>query len=112
MNPLDSRRARRGLLAATVAVAASLPLMGCVVVPAGHGGVVMAPPPPARIERPGPPPVVGYLWIDGFWGWRGGRHEWVGGHWEAPRPGYRWAPHRWDRDDRGWRERPGRWERG
>ncbi len=88
-------------------------LAGCVVAPAPrpyYGEAVVVAPPPPRVEVVGPPPVAGYLWIDGFWSWRGSRHEWVPGRWEAPRPGYYWAPHRWERDGDRWREQGGRWE--
>ena len=91
-------------------------LAGCVVAPYPAGDsyygepVVVAPPAP-RVEYVGPPPVVGQIWIGGYWGWTGHRHEWFPGHWESRRPGYRWEPHRWDRDGDRWRERGGRWER-
>jgi len=90
-------------------------LGGCVVAPAPYshsyyGGPVMVAPPAPRIEYPGQPPVVGHVWINGFWNWGGGRHDWVPGHWEAPRPGYAWAPHRWEHDGNAWRMQGGRWE--
>jgi len=89
-------------------------LAGCIVAPARpyYGGEVVAVAPPApRVEIVGVAPAPGYLWIGGYWGWAGGRHEWVAGHWEAPRPGYRWAPHAWVREEHGWRSQPGHWER-
>ena len=108
-------RVRRVLGLAMLALGASL--AGCVIAPyprhADHddGGVVVVEPPPVRIERPGPPPAVGYLWIDGFWNWSGGRHVWIPGRWEARRPGYHWEPHRWERGHRGWARRGGEWRR-
>jgi hypothetical protein len=92
-------------------------LSGCVVAPMprrGHengGGVVVVEPPPVRMERPGPPPSAGYLWIDGFWNWSGGRHVWMPGHWEPRRDGHRWEPHRWERGHQGWEPRGGEWRR-
>lgn len=88
---------------------------GCAVIPANSGPyygepVIVAPPPP-RHEYVGRPPVVGYVWIGGYWSWTGRRHEWVPGRWEAPRRGYYWAPHRWYQDGNRWRQEPGRWER-
>lgn len=111
------RPLRRTLSVALLALGAGL--AGCVVAPyprhGEHGGddgeVVIVEPPPVRVERPGPPPAVGYLWIDGFWRWSSGRHHWVPGHWEAQRPGRRWEPHRWERGPRGWYQRGGEWRR-
>ncbi|HJV97455.1 MAG TPA: hypothetical protein VJ608_15535 [Albitalea sp.] len=91
-------------------------LSGCVVAPApyyGYGGdeVVAVAPPPPREEYIGVAPVVGQIWIGGYWGWSGGRHVWIGGHWEAPRPGYHWVPHRWQHERDGWRLHHGHWDR-
>ncbi|QEL63853.1 hypothetical protein OTERR_03770 [Oryzomicrobium terrae] len=101
-----------------VALTAAAALSGCVVAPAGrpyYGGPVysepvMVAPPPPRVEYVGPPPVVGQVWIGGFWNWTGQRHDWVPGHWENPRPGYTWTPHRWERAGDGWRHAGGHWE--
>ncbi len=98
---------------AALSLAAAL-LAGCVVVPAGppRGEYVVGVAPPApQVEVYGPPPVVGYVWIGGYWNWIGNRHVWVGGRWEAPRPYHRWVPHRWEPIGGGWRLNPGRWER-
>jgi len=79
---------------------------GCAIVPANgpyySGDAVVVAPPPPRIEYVGRPPVVGQIWIGGFWFWTGHRHEWVPGHWEAPRRGYRW-----ERDGDRWRPEHG-----
>ena len=101
----------------TLAVASgAILLAGCVVAPVGpyygyDGEVVQVPPPAPQAEYYGAPPVVGQVWIGGFWGWRGGRHVWIGGHWDSPRPGHHWVPHAWVRQGPGWRQRPGYWER-
>jgi hypothetical protein len=68
------------------------------------------PPPPVRVETYGPAPGPGYVWINGFWGYRGGRYEWNAGRWDRPPSGRRrWEAGRWDhRGDRYvWRD--GRW---
>ncbi|MEF7614573.1 hypothetical protein V4F39_11695 [Aquincola sp. MAHUQ-54] len=111
MNVLPLSR-RRGA-GAVAAAAAALLLAGCAVYPAGpyYGDVVAVAPPPVRIEAVGVAPFPGAIWINGYWGWRGGGHYWVPGRWDRPRPGYHWSPHRWDRRGPGWRERPGRWDR-
>ena len=90
-------------------------LVGCVVAPAQpyyatEGPVYVAPPAP-YVEYIGPPPVVGQVWIGGYWNWVGSRHVWVGGHWDAPpQPGYHWVPHRWANEGRGWRLHQGHWD--
>lgn len=101
---------RKQLIVAALAATSTL-LAGCVVAPAPvYPEAVMVEPPPPRIEYPGYPPFVGYIWIGGYWTWTGHRHEWVPGRWEAPRPGYRWIAPRWERDGSHWRQHEGRWE--
>jgi hypothetical protein len=113
---MNIRLTLRPALAGAALTLAALGMTGCVVAPVGpyYGGepVVTVAPPPLQAEYVGPPPVVGYIWIGGFWNWVGGRHVWVQGHWDAPRPGYHWVPHRWEQVPNGWRHQPGRWERG
>lgn len=105
---------RLPLLARAIAVAASVLVAACVVVPAdGYyaGSPVMVAPPAPPPEVIGVAPGPGFIWIGGFWNWVGNRHVWIGGHWESNRPGYVWSPHRWYRDGPGWRRDPGRWHR-
>jgi hypothetical protein len=94
---------------------ATLLLAACAVYPEydpyPEPVLVQAPPPPPRIEYVGPPPAVGYVWIEGYWNWVGARYVWVPGRWVAPRPGYVWIPHRWERHGEQWRLHGGRWER-
>ena len=103
---------RNRLLAA--ALAATAWLAGCAVAPYDsypvYGDPVYAEPPPPRVEYPGYAPVVGYLWIGGYWTWTGRRHEWMPGRWEAPRSGYRWVEPRWQRDGQQWRQMRGGWQ--
>jgi hypothetical protein len=103
-----------------VAAGAALLATGCVVYPAQpyytgevaqYGDVVTVAPPAPQVEYIGPPPVAGYVWLGGYWGWQGGRHVWVGGHWSPPRPGYHWVPHTWQPYGRGWRMNQGHWAR-
>ncbi|HEY0745971.1 MAG TPA: hypothetical protein VGD63_04675 [Steroidobacteraceae bacterium] len=110
---MNQRNWAGAVLVVGMACGAALP--GCVVVPnQGHyaGGVVMVAPPPPRVEVIGVAPEPGYVWVGGYWGWVGGRHEWVSGHWVEGRPGRHWVPHAWVREGDGWRLRPGHWERG
>jgi hypothetical protein len=74
-------------------------------------GIVLTAPPPPRVEVHVAPPMPGYVWIDGYWNWEGGRHIWVPGRWAAPRTGYRWEPHSWVREGQGWRLHAGHWRR-
>ena len=55
---------------------------GCAVVPTNgpyydygydYGEPVAVAPPPPRVEYVGRPPIVGQVWIGGFWSWRGQR---------------------------------------
>jgi hypothetical protein len=69
------------------------------------------PPPAPYQEVITPVPFAGAVWIGGYWGWAGGRHQWVPGRWEAPRPGYAWAPHRWVPVNGRWHLTGGAWVR-
>lgn len=110
-----SVRALRG----AVACALVLSLSACVVAPyprhavvaePGYGPVVDVAPPPYNEAVP-VAPYPGAVWISGYWGWSGYRHQWVPGYWERPRPGYGWRPHAWVRIGGGWQLRGGGWVR-
>ena len=69
-----------------------------------------APPPPPRMERYGPAPGPGHVWINGYWGYSSGRYGWAPGYWaRPPHRNARWIEGRWDRDGRGYRYRKGYW---
>jgi hypothetical protein len=58
--------------------------------------VIRIGPPPPIVERRGPPPERGFVWIDGYQRWEGGRYIWFPGRWERPPyPGARWIAHHW-----------------
>ncbi|WP_183043536.1 YXWGXW repeat-containing protein [Alicycliphilus denitrificans] len=103
----------RRTLPALALAAAGLALTGCVVAPAYPvGDVVYAPsaPPPLQAEMVPVAPSPVHVWINGYWGWGGGRYAWTPGYWAVPpRPGYVWHPRRWDHGPRGWQQRGGRW---
>ncbi len=42
------------------------------------------PPPPAYAYSRPPMPGPGYLWVDGYWGFYGGRYAWTRGYWRQP----------------------------
>jgi hypothetical protein len=82
-------------------------------VPAGEAADVVtdvAPPAP-YVETVPVMPYVGAIWIGGYWGWYGGRHQWVPGRWEHGRPGYGWQPHAWVNQGGHWHLRAGGWVR-
>jgi WXXGXW repeat (2 copies) len=121
LTPRHARLRTRWALLPTLSLAGLALLSGCVVAPAspygqmqgqvyGQPEYVDVPPPAPVYEQVGPPPVLGHVWVSGYWRWHLGRHVWIGGRWAAPpRGGVRWAPHRWDRHGRGWRLNPGHW---
>ena len=88
--------------------AASLTAAGCG---RGYVGIyTRTEPPPIRVETYGPAPGVGYIWMNGYWGYRSNSYVWVPGRWErVPRGHRRWEDGRWEhRGDRyNWRD--GRW---
>lgn len=74
--------------------------------------VVTAPPPPRRYPHDHRParPSYEYVWIDGYWGWYGGRHVWIEGCWRRPPHGHsRWIAPRWERRKGGYLFIEGRW---
>jgi len=98
--------------AALAIIVATMLASACVVVPERYVGEPVAiAPPAARVETIGIAPAAGYIWIGGYWGWAGGRHEWVPGYWAPPHPGYAWVPHTWVHSSDGWRLREGYWRR-
>ena len=77
-----------------------------------ESGVVVDIPPPAPYAEVVPAiPFAGALWIGGYWGWHGGRHQWSPGRWEQPRPGYAWRPYAWAQQGGRWQLHAGGWVR-
>ena len=102
------------------AALSALALSACVVAPyprqGGYypdaGGLVVDVAPPAPYVEVVPVlPYSGGVWIGGYWGWSGGRHNWVPGRWDRPRPGYAWSPHRWEQRGNRWHLHEGGWVR-
>ena len=93
----------------------SQPVPAAQAAPLGEGeqpGVVVDVAPPAPYVEVVPAmPFAGALWIGGYWGWVGGRHQWVPGRWDHPRPGYQWRPHAWVQEGGRWRLHGGGWVR-
>jgi len=87
-------RAVRMFVYAIAAPLLASALSGCIVVPPRHyhgggGGYGGGGYGGGYSEGYGPavggPPSAGYIWIEGYWDWRGGRRTWVDGHWGPPR---------------------------
>jgi hypothetical protein len=98
-------------IAATVVLGLEGYVVAAPVPPRYIGEPVAFAPPPPQVEVIGVAPVLGYVWIGGYWNWVGGRHVWVAGRWEAPRAGYYWEPHVWAHTAAGWHLREGHWVR-
>lgn len=84
-----------------------LTLDGCA---ARVGVYARVAPPPVRYETYGPAPGPGYVWINGYWGWRANNYYWMGGRWDrAPQGRRRWEDGRWEHRGGGYVWRDGRW---
>jgi hypothetical protein len=98
---------KRKLLVAAVVMMGSV-LSAC----AAHGAYVVrsGPPPAPRYGVVGVAPGPGYVWMDGFWDWRGANWHWMPGRWVVPpRPHAVWVPGYWSPHGRDYRFRPGHW---
>jgi WXXGXW repeat (2 copies) len=69
--------------------------------------VAQAPTPPV-VARP-VAPYPNSVWIEGDWGWRGGRHVYRNGYWAHPRPGHVYATGEWRSHSQGYYYVRGRW---
>jgi hypothetical protein len=80
---------------------------------AACGGAVYyasAPPPPLRAEVVGVAPGPGYVWVNGYWGWRGNQHVWIGGSYmRPPRARAVWVAPRWEHRGGRYYFHEGRW---
>jgi hypothetical protein len=107
---IQTKNARKFLSALLIAAGT----LGAVSIPqtsaAAVGVHVQLAPPAPRFERV-PAPRRGYVWVPGYWDWRGQRHFWVGGTWVKQRYGFNYQPHRWVERNGGWYLDRGRWDR-
>ena len=70
------------------------------------------PPPPAQVEVVPATPGPAYVWVPGYWGWRGPRrgYAWVPGGYAVPaQPSYQWVPGYWAPRPGGWVWVEGHW---
>ena len=73
--------------------------------------VVDVAPPAPYVEVVPAIPYAGAIWIGGYWGWYGNRHQWVPGRWDQPRPGYSYHAHAWVNQGGRWQLHGGGWVR-
>ena len=96
--------------AAAGILAAALFASGCG--PGYVGIYARTAPPPIRVETRGSAPGLGFVWINGYWGYQGNSYQWVPGRWERPPRGRgHWEDGRWERGGDGYRWRDGRWRK-
>ena len=98
-------------LALSACVVAPYPRYAVAAEPGYEGPVVDVAPPSPYVEVVPVIPFAGALWIGGYWGWFGGRHQWVPGRWERPRAGFAWQPHAWVQINGRWHLHGGGWVR-
>jgi WXXGXW repeat (2 copies) len=85
-------------------------LAGCGVGYGYSSAYVAYAPPAPRYAVVGAAPGPGYVWIDGYWGWRGSNYAWIDGRWAVPPHGRRvWVRGEWRHEGHGWRYHEGRW---
>lgn len=63
---------------------------------------------PASYFEPAPYARRGYIWVPGYWDWRGHRRVWIDGSWSRDRHVHHYRPHRWDGR---WYQERNRWDR-
>jgi hypothetical protein len=99
---------RKALVATFIAAT-----LGASMVPAAGAAelIVRVAPPAPRVEVV-PAPRHGYVWVPGYWDYRGHRHVWVAGTYVRERPGYRYVEPRWVEHHGGWVIERGHWDRG
>lgn len=96
------------LLMAALLAAMLIPATGFAEV----GVVVRVRPPAPVVERPGPIPRRGFVWIGGYQRWNGARYVWVPGRWVRPPHRHaRWVPAHWRHVRHGWVFVEGHWRR-
>jgi len=72
--------------------------------------VIRVAPPAPIVERPGPPPQAGYVWVGGYHHWDGAHYVWVPGRWDRPPHEHAvWVRHHYVRRHGGWVMVEGHW---
>ena len=103
---------RTAWLATVLVAASSLTSLACAARGAYMVSYAPAPPPPRAMGFVGVAPGPGFVWIDGYWDWRGHDWFWVGGRWaRPPYPRAVWVPGNWAHHSHGYRWTAGYWRR-
>ena len=77
--------------------------------PAREVIIVREAPPPIIVETCPPPPVIGMVWVQGYWVHDHGHYSWYKGRHVRPIPDHRFEPARWEHSQRGWQFHRERW---
>ena len=101
------------VLAAGSAIAACAAFTTSSQAQVGIGVTIGREPPPAvRYEARPVAPGPGFVWVDGYWNWAGGRYVWVPGRWNRPPyEGAYWSHGHYDHYNDGWHYHEGHWDR-
>ncbi len=102
----------KGIIALFAVAALTGPVTGCAVYARPMVGVtyIARRPPGDRVEVIAASPGPGFVWLKGYWAYRGADFEWVPGRWERPAEGRReWVAHHWEHDRNGWYLVEGHW---
>ena len=101
------------MLKKTLLAAAVVMSLGGVTLPQASAAdvIVRVAPPAPRVEAV-PAPRHGYVWVPGYWDYRGHRHVWVAGSWVRERRGYRYVTPHWVERNGAWVMERGRWDHG
>ena len=97
---------KRKLLLAALAVSS----IGAIPLTASADVVVRVGPPAAMHEEV-PEARRGYVWVPGYYDYRGGKYVWSRGHWEKERHGQYWHPVQWVEREGRWVREGGRWDK-
>ncbi len=65
-------------------------------------------PPPMRVESPGAS-RRGFVWVNGYYEWRGNAYTWIPGHWEREKANQVWFDGRWEQQGTVYVWFPGEW---
>jgi hypothetical protein len=112
MEVLMTWNIKKSLLAAAIGALSLGGLTACAYdeeAPAPSTVYVATAPPPPVYEEPGPPPAVGFVWINGYYDYDGGHYVWRHGYWDHGRPGQVYVHDQWEHGPHGYYHERGHW---